>query len=735
MQPVLLNYYDRTRDRTLLGKAKKMMQSKSIIVVFLAAVIACLAAGSVPAEEGLVAHFDFDEGSGTVAGDSSAFGNHGSIHGATYVAVGQGYALQFDGHDDYVEVPDAGHLKLSSDLSVALWVNPAVNSTGAVVSKNGCSTYRQNYVIKFGESGVKFEVVKCPELGQRVTSRRIDKHVWHQLVGTFDGKDLKIYINGVLTATHQYDPFEAGTLASPLYLGAQFYGVGLGGHFAGKIDDVRIFDRTLTASEIARGYGAEKNERISKLTAITDQLSQFDQVDTTPPTLNLASPPPDSTVSGQVTIAAAFADKGTGVDVSSARIKVDGQDLTSKAEITTTGFSLSAPVALKEGIHHVEVTVADVAGNPGNRLKWIFGVDQAVPVKAQFKDGVFLVNDEPYFPLGLYGGNAGPTLPYFAQAAAAGVNYRLERESMGKEMLDRFLMHNVKALKHLYLSSLALEKGDSAPLESVLATKNHPAMLGWWNEFGGASQKDLGIQVRDFVKQHDPNHPVAYLLGWAGEISDVHFVYTYPILNPLLPNNDIMFMYDSTIKSAVEAAQAEGKQKQVWFVSQAFDYRIDSNRGKIVTLEGGFRPSREELRAMNYLALAKGVKGLCYYAPGAEIPDTQYSDNVAIYPRQWTELLKTASEIRHLTPTLAAGAVDTTVTLENDNPAIHFRQWSHRGVHTLLAVNVERSMELAVWNFQAAVQPKVLFEDRQATSASTSLTDLFRPLQVHVYQW
>ena len=237
------------------------------------------------------------------------------------------------------------------------------------------------------------------------------------------------------------------------------------------------------------------------------------------------------------------------------------------------------------------------------------------------------------------------------------------------------MRHNVKALKHLYLSSLALEKGDSAPLEAVLATKNHPAMLGWWHEFSSSTNKDLAIQVRDFIKERDPDHPVAYMLGWAGEISDVHFVYAYPILNPLLPNNDIMSMVDGTIKGAVEAAEAEGKGKQVWFVSQAFDYRIE---GKLVTLEGGFRPSREELRAMNYLALAKGVKGLCYYAPGAEIPDTPYSDNVAIYPRQWTELLKTASEIRHLTPTLAAGAVDTTATLASDNRAIHFRQWSHR---------------------------------------------------------
>jgi hypothetical protein len=711
------------------------MHTKSIIVVFLAAVFACLEAGPVSAEDGLVAHFNFDEGSGTVVRDSSGFGNDGTINGATYVEVGQGYALQFDGHDDHVEIPDASHLKLSGNLSVAVWVNPAVNSTGGMVSKNGCSSLRQNYVFALQEGGVEFKVTKCPELGQPVASRSIDKDVWHQLVGTFNGKDLKIYINGAWAATHHYEPFDAGTLASPLYIGATFYGARLGGHFAGQIDDVRIFNSTLTASEITAGYEAEKNERISKLTAMMDQVSAFDEIDTTPPALHLPSPPPDSTVSGDVTIAAAFADKGSGVDGSSARIKVDGQDLTAKAEITTTGFSLSPPVALGKGIHHVEVTVADEAGNLGNRLKWRFGVDQAVPVKVKFEDGVFLVNNEPYFPIGLYGGNAKPTLPYFAQAAAAGVNYRLEGESLGKEKLDWFLMHNVKALKHLYRSSLALEKGDSAPLEAVLATKNHPAMLGWWNEHSSSTKIDLAIQVRDFVKQRDPNHPVVYMLGWAGEISDVHCVYAYPILNPLLPNDDIMSMYDGTIKSAVEAAEAEGKGKQVWFVSQAFDYRIDSNRGKIVTLEGGFRPSREELRAMNYLALAKGVKGLCYYAPGAEIPDTPYSDNVAIYPRQWTELLKTASEIRHLTPTLAAGAVGTLATLANDNPAIHFRQWSHRGVHTLIAVNVERSLSLAVWNFQSAVQPQVLFEDRQSAGPSTSLTDLFHPLQVHVYQW
>ena len=138
---------------------------------------------------------------------------------------------------------------------------------------------------------------------------------------------------------------------------------------------------------------------------------------------------------------------------------------------------------------------------------------------------------------------------------------------------------------------------------------------------------------------------------------------------------------------------------------------------------------------MNYLALAKGIKGLCYYAPGAQITGTEYIDDIAIYPRQWTELLKTSSEIRYLTPTLAAGTPAATVELSNDNPAIHFREWSHQGVRTLIAVNVERTMSLANWSFRSAVQPKVLFENRQVAELSTSVTDLFQPLEVHVYQW
>ena len=138
---------------------------------------------------------------------------------------------------------------------------------------------------------------------------------------------------------------------------------------------------------------------------------------------------------------------------------------------------------------------------------------------------------------------------------------------------------------------------------------------------------------------------------------------------------------------------------------------------------------------MNYLALTKGVKGLLFYSPGVEIPDTEYCDDVATHPRQWTEVLKVAREVRHLAPVLTAGQSANTVRLEQENPAIHYRELVRDGVHTLIAVNVEPDLALAKWVFDRPVQPKVLFEDRAASEREKKMSDKFAALEVHVYRW
>ena len=138
---------------------------------------------------------------------------------------------------------------------------------------------------------------------------------------------------------------------------------------------------------------------------------------------------------------------------------------------------------------------------------------------------------------------------------------------------------------------------------------------------------------------------------------------------------------------------------------------------------------------MNYQALTRGAKGLLFYAAGGDIPDTEFANDVALYPRQWTEILKVASEVRLLAPVLAAGTPANTARLGKSNEAIQYFELSAGSTHTLIAVNVEPEMVLAEWRFEQPVPRAVLFEDRVSAGRVQSFTDLFEPLQVHVYQW
>ena len=86
--------------------------------IMLAAALAAPAIGSMPAngsrslEDGLVAYWRFDEGSGTVAHDSTSHGHDAQILGAEWGTGISGACLSFDGLDDYVMVnPFTGALR------------------------------------------------------------------------------------------------------------------------------------------------------------------------------------------------------------------------------------------------------------------------------------------------------------------------------------------------------------------------------------------------------------------------------------------------------------------------------------------------------------------------------------------------------------------------------------------------------------------------------------------------
>jgi hypothetical protein len=87
---------------------------------------------------GLVAAYDFEEGSGKKVVDASGQGNHGTIMGALRIPNGRyGQALAFDGVNDWVSVKDDSSLDLSNGMTLEAWVHPLsqTNGNSAVIVK------------------------------------------------------------------------------------------------------------------------------------------------------------------------------------------------------------------------------------------------------------------------------------------------------------------------------------------------------------------------------------------------------------------------------------------------------------------------------------------------------------------------------------------------------------------------------------------------------------------------
>ena len=157
-------------------------------------------------------------------------------------------ALMVDGGDN-VTISDTDALDLADAFTVEAWINPQSNDNGGgnVVVGKGTASY--NYLLYFNSTNDNTPRFFATGLStaQVVADRPIPTGQWSYLVGTYDGSDLKIYINGKennsVSATGS-----ATTNSGGLGIGAN----GSGGFDLGRsiIDTVRIWSRALTADEI-----------------------------------------------------------------------------------------------------------------------------------------------------------------------------------------------------------------------------------------------------------------------------------------------------------------------------------------------------------------------------------------------------------------------------------------------------------------------------------------------------
>jgi hypothetical protein len=207
----------------------------------------------------LAGWWKFDESSGTIAYDSAGE-NDGTINGAAWTTGLIGGALDFDGVDDYVLVSDSDSISVGNkDYTICSWIYPKSmppeNVHMAVVSKVKDEADKEYCLsVSNGILGLGVEKNSNNQFAQTTTSP-VTINSWQFIVVAFDSSCTTptFYHNGQIQPSENIIDTLPDSLSDDLYIGL-LGGIYQSNPFDGMIDDVRIYDRVLTAGEIWQLY-------------------------------------------------------------------------------------------------------------------------------------------------------------------------------------------------------------------------------------------------------------------------------------------------------------------------------------------------------------------------------------------------------------------------------------------------------------------------------------------------
>ncbi len=194
---------------------------------------------NIAAHAELVGYWSFDEADGV--NDLSGNGHDGDIHGILLIVEGKtGQALEFNGTDSYVAIPDHEAISELDTLSLSAWIKPKkFGSWVAVLEKGIHENWSYGYFLE-ADGTLSFYVSTGPanNLVCCVGDVQLKIDEWYHIFGSYDGKSVKSYVNGKLEgelpgndALHITDdlPFTIGSRN-----GQNF--------FAGVVDEVALWN-------------------------------------------------------------------------------------------------------------------------------------------------------------------------------------------------------------------------------------------------------------------------------------------------------------------------------------------------------------------------------------------------------------------------------------------------------------------------------------------------------------
>jgi hypothetical protein len=325
-------------------------------------------------------------------------------------------------------------------------------------------------------------------------------------------------------------------------------------------------------------------------------------------------------------------------------------------------------------------------------------------------DGTLMVNDEPFFPIGMYHtswyGTVEGRLAALQNMAAAGFN--LIHPQFDKD--DTPFLDEAAALG-VYVQIGGLGEN----WQQVVNTyKSHPALMGWY--IGDDAEDHYTpeeIQARhDGVKALDPNHVTSIGIydpdrfGPYITIPDIACACVYPVDRRPLSRVDQVL------------SEADTCGQSILGVPQAFAWPNERP------------PTPVELRNMTYQMLINGVKGLLYYT---------YFDgnwNIEDHPDLWAELIAMIPEFK----ALSSVYMDGTRTKINDTGAqdVFAAQWVYENQSYVIIVNTSDQTRDVSFSLPSAItgefQPMFAGRPDGLVYADGVLSGSIAPLEVHVYE-
>jgi len=228
--------------------------------------------------DGLIAYYPFNGN----ANDETGYGYHGTVYGAILTMDRFGdfsSAYYFDGIEDSIIIQNnpllnPAHITLSAWVNVALDINHDLSMD--IISKDGEKRNRQFLLNENGEGRFRAHIGTAVGDFHYFDSEPVERGKWHHVVQTYDGESLNLYVDGEPQFPEEIHTVSGGSdnSSQPIRIGGGAPERLLPLWFRGMIDDVRIYNRSLSALEVQQLFRQESPTELHQNEVQNDAYDQ-----------------------------------------------------------------------------------------------------------------------------------------------------------------------------------------------------------------------------------------------------------------------------------------------------------------------------------------------------------------------------------------------------------------------------------------------------------------------------